>query len=728
MRTQDGRRGRVGARIPFDAIVEVGTPKGADFEAQAVDLSEGGMHLRTAYLPELGRRLLCRFDAGGRADVVVEGEVVWAAEAARGGEFGIRFDGVDPQSAEALARLIGYPEPEDAATPDDPKPPLHQSAHRVRLHIDGLDAPMRARIKHGDRRELTVGSKLGFLQVGRSIELEHPDTGDRRAATIDRVDVEIDQNSGIPQLVVTLAYVQTEVDLGSAVSQEASSEPVRGHVVPAEDMRAHGDRHARAEHAVSERGMSGRASEIPPPPDPRPTDTARKPVHHEARMSSEPSPLPPHAARMDSLVPMTIGDPEPFDTDAPHHASSTEPQWADGHDDSISQTDRHAQGAQRSSTHPTMGSRAPSRARLEMADDAESTMGADQPHAGDGDDAAHESHAAHDDAYAPETPAAKRGAGDLEVVKASAERAKDVIATGIKEIGPIVSSWARRAKTTFKLIGGGKAESKQKRVTSPPPGGGLHAEGHRIVRTPAAKEEENPKSKIMGALASPKARKRAFIGAAGAGIALIAVLALARGDGADPPTPAVARTTSAPDLPDDTGQRAPAPPPTGVAASEPAEQSPSGVIEAEPTVDLDEPPRDRVEPLRPRSEPASPKKPSKAPASFGTGRVGTAIVMRLKMDGPIEAIQGARAPHGFTVVIPDRRSLEPAGPLAEKDPRIDAIRVLNRPHGAELDVAFKDGVPNYEVRARGDTLEIRVAKHSGRTRHKRRGSSKRHTR
>jgi hypothetical protein len=37
------------------------------------------------------------------------------------------------------------------------------------------------------------------------------------------------------------------------------------------------------------------------------------------------------------------------------------------------------------------------------------------------------------------------------------------------------------------------------------------------------------------------------------------------------------------------------------------------------------------------------------------------------------------------------------------------MRVTNEANGAELSVTFKDGVPNYQVRAKGDTLEIVLA-------------------
>ncbi|KAJ8134874.1 hypothetical protein OY671_011914, partial [Metschnikowia pulcherrima] len=47
--------------------------------------------------------------------------------------------------------------------------------------------------------------------------------------------------------------------------------------------------------------------------------------------------------------------------------------------------------------------------------------------------------------------------------------------------------------------------------------------------------------------------------------------------------------------------------------------------------------------------------------------------------------------------------------LAARDGRIAAVKVTNDGAGAELTFTFKDGVPNYQVRAKGDTLEISLA-------------------
>src|SRR5580693_1692414 len=88
------RRAGGGQRVHFEALVSVGEDAGGGFEAESVDVSPDGMRLRTAYLPDVGDTVVCRFDGMG-AEIVAEGEVLWRNEEARGGEFGLRFVGLD---------------------------------------------------------------------------------------------------------------------------------------------------------------------------------------------------------------------------------------------------------------------------------------------------------------------------------------------------------------------------------------------------------------------------------------------------------------------------------------------------------------------------------------------------------------------------------------------------------------------------------------------------------
>jgi hypothetical protein len=160
--------------------------------------------------------------------------------------------------------------------------------------------------------------------------------------------------------------------------------------------------------------------------------------------------------------------------------------------------------------------------------------------------------------------------------------------------------------------------------------------------------------------------------------------------------------------------RKPTPAPVAAAAAPPPEASAhasaSAALAAPP------PPMPVNDPLAAQAAMmAGGSEPGGKVAPFGNGPVSHGNVLKIKMDGVVGKIQGASQPSGFTVSIPGRKSLDAAGPLAAKDPRIAAIRISNEPTGAELTVTFKDGVPTYQVKAHGDTLEMHLAKpgHAG---------------
>src|SRR5438034_8564347 len=143
------RRAEGHGRMPVETLVEVvGNEPGIPaFEAESVDVSSPGMHLRTAYLPDEGAPLVCRFEEQGR-EIVVEGVVAWRREGARGGEFGIEFTALDARSVDALRDMCegaDKPQAEAQQVSAAPQAAPHGSGTKVRLHIDGLGSPMKAR-------------------------------------------------------------------------------------------------------------------------------------------------------------------------------------------------------------------------------------------------------------------------------------------------------------------------------------------------------------------------------------------------------------------------------------------------------------------------------------------------------------------------------------------------------------------------------------------------------
>ncbi|HVU05737.1 MAG TPA: PilZ domain-containing protein [Polyangiaceae bacterium] len=201
------------------------------FEAQSVELSGRGMHVRTPFLPPLGAPLVCRLEDDGR-EIVVEGVVAWQANHEGGGEFGIQFTALDSGSVEALRALCGLPGSGPSVSPKETKRSVPETKDQsappglpVKLHIEGLGAPMKARVKTGSTRKLQVGSNLEFLKVGRGLEVEDVEHGDRRGAKIDSVSIAIDPETQVPQLVVMLRYQGEDTTPEPSVVDD-ESEPV----------------------------------------------------------------------------------------------------------------------------------------------------------------------------------------------------------------------------------------------------------------------------------------------------------------------------------------------------------------------------------------------------------------------------------------------------------------------------------------------------------------------
>jgi hypothetical protein len=459
-----------------------------------------------------------------------------------GGEFGIQFMDVDPDTASILHRMLT----ESAQG---------QLGAKIRLHIEGLAAPMRARVRDTHGADVIAYSDLGFLQFGKTLDLEDAGTGGRRPAHIDRVQLEVDAASNIPQLVICMKYD----DQVEAVGR----------------------------------------------------DTA------------------PTAEVADGPAAQTDGSDMDMDEERLMNADDN-------------------------------------RREEERQEEPPPALAQEQPASED------------------EMPAVK-----------------GAVATQLSKVTPAVTKFAARTKTALALMWakhrGGKAEmpagAAARRTTSPPPSGVLHASGRKVVR-------DSETNEVTGVPRKFAINKRYAAIGAGVGVAaLIGIMALRKPatpaplPAADPvaaaaPAPAPAPLPGTPDLLNVNG---------GANGSAPA----AGGAPAPMTM-----PADNVS-ITPDKH-AMGGKPGK-PIPFGNGPVGHGTVLKLKMDGPVEKIQGAPQPTGFTVVIPGRHTMEPAAALASRDGRIAALKASNDPNGTELTLTFKDGVPNYQVRAKGDTLEIAIA-------------------
>ncbi len=563
-------------RVPFEALVEIAAPEGASFEAESVDLSASGMHLRTAFLPKIGTPLTFRFDAGegegatslGGAPVLANGEVVWAHDGAEGCEFGVRFADMKPEGFDAIQKLVG-----GSAEQDGPEGPRKGAA--VRIHIEGVQAPMRATLKDELRKGAVVGSDLKMLKIGAYVELEDKEKRTRRTARVEGVDCEIDQETMIPQLVVKLRY-----DAGAL-------EGVKGAAGP-----------------KTIAGMGPLA----------PSDGARTP--------SATMPPPGMSARSSDAHAADAGE---AGADASKHDVQTRP-------------------------------------ALPVGDAGDNRIHALRENVGDG-------------------------------FKKVGTTMKDAFSGA----SAAASRLGARAKTTIALLASkrgakdeGAGETETRRTTSPLPG---LAKG-RTLRPQGASldsmrgDEESAMEEI-----DPKktARRKQIAIAAGVAVAFVlAFLAFRRPHQKN--TVALAPALELAPMSQPATAPLPAPMPSDVAPA-----ASGSALAAAPT----------ATPLQGEPTGADAKG---NPNPFGAKGVKNGTRMVLRLDGPIGEIRGLALPNGFVVSVPNRKSLEAAGPLAAKDPRISSAKVVNQPNGAELTIAFKDGTPEYVVKAKNDSLEIVLAR------------------
>jgi hypothetical protein len=259
-----------------------------------------------------------------------------------------------------------------------------------------------------------------------------------------------------------------------------------------------------------------------------------------------------------------------------------------------------------------------------------------------------------------------------------------------------------------------------RRTTAAAPGGGLKTEGRRLVRGDDSEMEEEE-------IPAPPMRSNKRAAVIGGGLGLLAVLAVfaatrlsgshaaasAAADGSHAVTTAVAALPA----PGDAAGAASGTPtaniplfgatPLSTTEPVPAAPSPSAVASAAPAADPGDSAGDD------EGAPAADGKSGPGLKEWGQGTVNHPVVLKIKMDGPVEKISGASGAMGFTITIPDRRSLSSVSELTRKDKRLASVNVVNTSHGAEVTVQFKDGVPPYLAKAKGDRLEIALGNEHG---------------
>lgn len=199
--TLDRRHGER-ARIPCNIPVELtdDSRQALPFEADAVDLSVGGLSLRAPMLPEVGSHLFCCFEAmPGGAQVLGRGEVVWTQPSdAAGGEFGLRFVELDAKAQALIDEMVA----ERIARIDTPfagnEPVL------ANLEIENVDSPIAARLMRSSGGEALFEQPLDLLTIGRAV-VAHAGVSLVRGS-LARVDLRMD--GATPMLALTVKLEQ----------------------------------------------------------------------------------------------------------------------------------------------------------------------------------------------------------------------------------------------------------------------------------------------------------------------------------------------------------------------------------------------------------------------------------------------------------------------------------------------------------------------------------------
>jgi len=639
------------------------------------------MQVRAAHLPELRAPIVVRFREQD-AEVIAEGEVVWRRAVASGGEFGVRFTALDSRSVQTLKALCGVAgleePPRSAGGPSEPAvdweesesgraetdhdtDPAPPAALGVRLHIAGLTAPLQARVKAQDRHTLEVGSRLDFLRVGSSLQIEDLGYGGRRAAHIEAVAVSVDEKSRVPELVVSLRYAEVP-ETAQPLARSRVRAPWREPELDLSLARELDD-------AESEQGQ--RDSE-PPPLPPRASPAAQLPASASRAQA---------AARLAQEV---------------------------GGRGSVEQAARTLAAADHEDGE-----------RDDEGEDEDAAPGDTEGRELAPSSAAKPAAPAEDD----EGPDLLRER--LDGVLGGVSVAARVAGVHVVRLGGAASRGARWLfARADRAVRAAERPAQPRRRTAAPPRSALRSgplrQGSQLASQRPRPSEDAPAPArtggsrlllvggllISAALATGYLARRTPLGMpvpAAARVSLAPAVTVATVPPSaviEPPAPASVPTA----------------PPASVAELSPAGGvAPAPVLGATVLGDEDEMGAEPVQaPSRPTPKAAdqsfaSPGSARAQSTEFGQGRLREPVIYRLRLDQPADGLRGERTPTGFEVTLTGRRVMESGASITRRDERIARVATHNTGQGTRVSFRFKDTIPAYKVRLRKDYIEFLIS-------------------
>lgn len=613
-------------RRAFRGTVELAMPEDAEaYEADGVDLSIGGMSLRTSLLPDRGSELACRFKLEDGRRVTARGEVVWAQDAGNdAGEFGLRFTDLGEADEDAIRGTFG----DARAEPDDP--PVESASSepaKARLHIPGMSAPLRARIRTEMQDAIVLGSDLSFLKLGEAVEIERQE-GRREQGRIEDVTVEVDSETHIARLMLTV---------GLAAMPHVTADPVLQGAPEAEPL-----------------ALDKRKVPTITPDAPVPSDMQLPPLPTRASDSVL------EAAPEDDLGGFAAYDADPNEAaDVAGHAvpaTRAAPAWLVSTLVALRSLGR------------TIGATAgPFLARAARAIMAFVLL-------------AYSRIRARIQGTRVETEAPRHSVGRRPQNPAVLHAEAPALAPRRKKLGLYVLAGAGSLAIAFAVA----TSSKDARPRTPRP---------QVAVAPVP-QAAAPESVVASTVQGPET--------AAAPTDPTGTAATSAPATGEPPSAAnVPANVTGPDDMTPAPRRAPRALPTDLVAASRSRNA--NVNTDRPTV------RGAAAPVH-RAAPIAAMAPQPTAHVLGLPTVRAGTVLRMHMDGAISGLTGGPAA-GNTLVIrmAGRRSLDLAAPLVRQDLRLVNASVYNRASGAELTLRFREAVPQYQARARGNTLELVLA-------------------
>lgn len=659
---QQERRASGVRRVKFDTLVEVvgqelDTPA---FEGRAIDVSGRGMQIVAAYVPERKTALVLRFEHQGR-EVVIEGVVAWRREGSPNGTFGLRFTALDSKSVIVLKELCAQeavsersailPQSssnqalfEELDESETPEPVVATTVGApMKLHLDGLAAPMKARVVDARHSRLRLGSQLEFLTLGRKLMVEDLTGGAQKAAHVHSVDVEVNPKTQVPQLVVTVRWegANDVTPEPTVVSSKRKGE------IDVDDLFG--------EEEVTSPGRAARAV-------PKPKLGRRAEIEEEEEFDDEDDDLNTAEALLKGRVALWAVGASTRMKDASEQVADASRKVAKVVSGFLSRPRAKSQPERRTAT--TRGTRslrpvasqAPAKGRAPGSRSAQPGVRSSGP---------------------------SRSRQSAE--QPTALRRNRALLVGLAAVALTVAVFMFRGES-----GSPSAASSQS---------GAPALANGVVAGQGVNGVSAAPGQAPGGVLPQAASDAALNGLNAAAQGRGSAPALAR-------QPLDTEEQLRPDT-FGMVANVPLFGPTQMATTEPAPDGNERVAQAAPRRGgVDEISLSKDESFSDKPAPADKAAASQANKAFQVGRLSEPVVHRLRLDAPGESLTGERTANGFSVLVAGRKVMENGASIVNADARVTQVNVKNTPAGAKVTFRFGKEVSGYKARLRNDYLEF----------------------